>query len=58
MTLSIRHVRGGVYVQHAFVDRNGKPYLSAAERELFPACSGVCASCWKLLCPSDKLACS
>jgi len=50
-----RH-RKGIYVQHAFVDRKGMPYLSSAERELLPACSGVCASCYSLLCPSDPLA--
>jgi hypothetical protein len=50
-----RH-RCGVFVQHAFVRRDGRPYLSASERELFPACSGVCASCYSLLCPSDPLA--
>ena len=51
-----RHLRDGVFVQHAFVRRDGRPYLSAAERELFPACSGVCGSCYSLLCPSDRLA--
>jgi len=39
------------YVQHAFVDRTGKPYLTTAERELF--LSGCCDECWHLLCPSD-----
>lgn len=48
-----RH-RDGVYVQHAFVHRNGKPYLTAAERELF--LSGCCNDCWRLLCPSDAIA--
>ena len=38
----------GVFVQHAFRDRTGKPYLSAAERELF--ISACCGSCWDLLC--------
>jgi hypothetical protein len=51
-----RHLRDGVFVQHAFVRRDGNPYLSAAERELFPACSGTCESCYALLCPSDRLA--
>ena len=50
------HMKHGVFVQDAFVDRKGRPYLSAAERELFPACSGVCAACWSLLCPSDPRA--
>ena len=45
-----RH-RHGVFVQHAFVRRDGRPYLSAAERELFPACSATCESCYSLLCP-------
>ena len=30
-----RHTKQGVFVQHAFVDRDGRPYLTAAERELF-----------------------
>jgi hypothetical protein len=51
-----RPLRDGVFVQHAFVRRDGTPYLSAAERELFPACSGTCESCYALLCPSDRLA--
>lgn len=49
-----RHVRDGVFVQRAFVDRDGRPYLSSAERELF--ISAVCGGCWSLLCPSDRLA--
>jgi ATP-dependent DNA ligase len=36
------------------VDRRGRPYLTAAEREL--CISGVCGPCWSLLCPSDPLA--
>lgn len=51
-----RYQRDGIYVQHAFVRRDGRSYLSAAERELFPACSGTCESCYALLCPSDRLA--
>ena len=42
-----RHA-AGVFVQHAFVDRTGKPYLSPAELELF--ISACCSSCWHLLC--------
>jgi hypothetical protein len=50
-----RHVEGGVFVQHAFIGRDGKSYLSSSERELF--LSGVCGECWSLLCPSgDPLA--
>jgi hypothetical protein len=49
-----RHVRDGIRVQHAFVDGAAKPYLSAAEREMFV--SRVCGDCWIALCPSDKLA--
>jgi hypothetical protein len=30
-----RHVRDGIFVQHAFVRRDGTPYLSSSERELF-----------------------
>jgi hypothetical protein len=49
-----RHLHHGFYVQHAFVDRDGKPYLTSSERELF--LSSLCSRCWDLLCPSDKLA--
>ena len=45
-----RHEKHGIFVQYAF------PYLSAAEREIFPACSGVCPDCYGLLCPSDPIA--
>lgn len=48
-----RHERG-LFVQHAFVGRDGKRYLTRSERELF--ISECCNSCWRLLCPSDKLA--
>lgn len=44
----------GVFVQHAFVNRLGAAYLTAAECELFV--SGCCDSCWRMLCPSDPLA--
>ena len=50
----LRRHRCGVLVQDAFVGREGKPYLSSAERELFV--SGVCGACWPLLCPADPLA--
>lgn len=50
-----RHL-GGTFVQDSFVRRDGTPYLSDSERELFPACSGVCADCYSLLCLSDRLA--
>lgn len=49
-----RHRKHGIFVQYAFVDREGKPYLTPAERELF--ISKCCDDCWHLLCPSDKLA--
>ncbi len=49
-----RHLRDGIYVQHAFVRADGKPYLSPAERELF--ISSLCGPCWSTLCPSDPLA--
>jgi hypothetical protein len=49
-----RPVHDGVYVQRAFTNRNGKPYLDAAERELF--ISKLCSDCWALLCPSSRLA--
>ena len=50
-----RHTKQGVFVQHAFVDRDGRPYLTAAERELFLS-PGCCNECWHLLCPSEPLA--
>jgi hypothetical protein len=43
-----RHL-DGVFVQDAFTNENGVPYLSPAERELF--ITAVCGSCWSLLCP-------
>jgi hypothetical protein len=46
-----RHVRDGLFVQHAFADRSGKPYLSDSDRELL--LSTVCSRCWDLLCPSS-----
>ena len=49
-----RHVRDGVFVQQAFTNRDGKPYLDAAERELL--FSQLCGDCWALLCPSSRLA--
>ena len=45
-----KHVEG-MFVQHAFADRDGKPYLDPAERELW--ISGVCNDCWAALCPPD-----
>jgi hypothetical protein len=48
-----RHKRG-VVVQRAFINRDGKPYLTASEQELF--ISQCCRECWALLCPSDPLA--
>jgi hypothetical protein len=48
-----RH-KHGVLVQHAFAARDGKAYLTAAERELF--LSQCCNDCWHLLTESDPLA--
>jgi hypothetical protein len=48
-----RHWKG-LFVQHAFVDRMGRPYLTPGERELF--LSECCGDCWHLLCPDDELA--
>jgi hypothetical protein len=48
-----RHLRDGVYVQHAFVRAVGEPYLNPSERELFLTC---CGTCFARLCPSDPLA--
>jgi uncharacterized CHY-type Zn-finger protein len=42
-----RHANG-LFVQFAFVDRDGTPYLSPAEMELF--ISACCGACWDLLC--------
>ena len=42
----------GVFVQYAFADRNGVPYLNPSERELFRTC---CGACWARFCPSDPL---
>jgi hypothetical protein len=49
-----RHLLDGVYVQDAFANRAGKPYLDADQRELF--ISKLCSDCWALLCPSSRLA--
>ena len=43
-----RHIDGGLFVQHAFVRRDGTAYLSSSERELF--LSRCCGGCWDLLC--------
>ena len=40
--------RNGMFVQFAFANEKGAPYLSPAERELF--ISAICGSCWELLC--------
>ncbi len=45
----LRRHHDGEFVQHAFTNENGVPYLSPAERELF--ITAVCGSCWSLLCP-------
>jgi hypothetical protein len=45
----LRRHHDGVFVQFAFTNENGVPYLSPAERELF--ITAVCGSCWSLLCP-------
>jgi hypothetical protein len=45
----VRRHADGLFVQDAFADRAGVPYLNAGERELFV--SGVCDGCWPLLCP-------
>jgi hypothetical protein len=44
----------GMFVQDAFADRAGKPYLTPAEAEMW--ISGVCGPCWDLLCPADPVA--
>jgi hypothetical protein len=46
-------MKHGVVPCSAFVDSNGKPYLSPGSRELF--ISECCKDCWSLLCPSDPL---
>jgi hypothetical protein len=40
----IKRHNNRVPIQYAFADRRGRPYLSAAERELF--LSECCDSCW------------
>lgn len=50
----IRRRDDGMLVQDAFADRDGKPYLSPRDRELW--ISGVCGNCWPLLCPEDPMA--
>ena len=47
-----RH-RDGTFVQHAFCDRTGRPYLDASLRELCISAVGPC--CWPLLCSSNPL---
>lgn len=49
-----RRMYGGIPVQDAFCYPSGRPYLSAAERELL--ITAVCGACYLLLCPSDVLA--
>ena len=44
----------GIFVQDAFLNRDGTIYLSAAERELL--ISGFCNACWSRFCSSDPLA--
>ena len=48
------HLHHNVFVQDAFINKDGTPYLDSGERELF--ISAVCRECWSLLCPSDWLA--
>lgn len=47
-----RHECEGVFVQDAFVDSSGRPYLSSADREM--VLSAVCNDCWTLLCPDPN----
>lgn len=49
-----RHLEDEMFVQDAFADRAGVPYLTPAEREMWV--SGCCNECWTLLVPSDWLA--
>ena len=49
-----RHLEDGMFVQHAFADRNDVPYLTPAEREMW--ITGNCGECWAALCPADKTA--
>lgn len=50
----VRRHMDGMFVQDAFSDRDGVPYLTPAEREMW--ISGCCDECWHALCPSDPLA--
>jgi ribosomal protein S27AE len=48
-----RHLSDCVFVQIAFADRNGVPYLDSAEREMM--ISGLCDDCWSILAPSNPM---
>jgi hypothetical protein len=50
----VQRFNEGMFVQHAFADRNGVPYLTPGERELW--IEELCEECWYLLCPADPLA--
>ena len=44
--------RSGVFVQDAFADESGVPYLSAAEREML--ISATCGGCYGRMCPNPN----
>jgi hypothetical protein len=51
----VQRFNEGMFVQHAFADRNGVPYLTPEERQLWLD-EAVCKGCWNHLCPADPLA--
>ncbi len=44
--------RSGMFVQDAFADESGTPYLDAASRELLISAS--CGDCYAKLCPNPN----
>ena len=44
--------RSGMFVQDAFADQGGVPYLSAAEREMLISAS--CGDCFERMCPNPN----
>lgn len=44
--------RSGMFVQDAFADESGTPYLDAASRELL--ISATCGACYGRMCPNPN----
>jgi hypothetical protein len=51
----VQRFNDGMFVQHAFAGRDGVPYLTPGERQLWLD-DQLCEECWYLLCPKDPLA--